>query len=79
MTFNELHKAILEVCPRAQLDEDNEGQSIVYTDMMIATNVGPDAGGLVPYVAMEYGDDFFSDREANPHDDSMYGEPEGGY
>jgi hypothetical protein len=25
------------------------------------------------------GDDFFSDREANPHDDSMYGDPEGGY
>ena len=25
------------------------------------------------------GDDFFSDREANPHDGSMYGEPEGGY
>ena len=23
------------------------------------------------------GDDFFSDREANPHDGSMYGEPEG--
>jgi hypothetical protein len=27
----------------------------------------------------EGGDDFFSDREANPHDDSMYGDPEGGY
>ena len=25
------------------------------------------------------GEDFFSDREANPHDDSMYGDPEGGY
>ena len=24
-------------------------------------------------------DDFFSDREASPHDESMYGEPEGGY
>ena len=24
------------------------------------------------------GDDFFSDREANPHDGSMYGDPEGG-
>jgi len=23
--------------------------------------------------------DFFSDREANPHDSGMYGEPEGGY
>ena len=27
----------------------------------------------------EFGDDFFSDREARPHDDSMYGDPEGGY
>ena len=27
----------------------------------------------------EEDDDFFSDREANPHDDSMYGEPEGGW
>ena len=25
------------------------------------------------------GKDFFSDREANPHDGSMYGEPEGGW
>ena len=24
-------------------------------------------------------DGFFSDREANPHDGSMYGDPEGGY
>jgi hypothetical protein len=27
----------------------------------------------------EEDDDFFSDREANPHDGSMYGEPEGGH
>ena len=27
-----------------------------------------------------YGDDdFFSDREANPHDGSMHGDPEGGW
>jgi hypothetical protein len=25
------------------------------------------------------GKDFFTDREANPHDETMYGEPEGGY
>jgi len=53
VTFDELHKAILEVCPSAQLDEDNEGQIVVYTDMMIATNVGPDAGALVPYVSTD--------------------------
>ena len=28
---------------------------------------------------LEDDDDFFSDREANPHDGSMYGEPEGGH
>ena len=27
----------------------------------------------------EEDDDFLSDREANPHDDSMYGDPEGGW
>ena len=31
------------------------------------------------YPGMEPSDDFFSDREANPHDGSMHGEPEGGY
>jgi hypothetical protein len=37
--------------------------------------VGPYADGT-PYPD---GDDFFSDREAHPHDDSMYGDPEGGW
>ena len=26
-----------------------------------------------------FSENFFSDREARPHDESMYGEPEGGY
>jgi hypothetical protein len=30
-------------------------------------------------IRMVSGDSFFSDREANPHDSSMYGEPEDGY
>ena len=37
MTFDELRKAILEVLPAAQVGEDNHGQIIVYTDMMIDT------------------------------------------
>jgi hypothetical protein len=37
VTFDELRKAILEVLPAAQLDEDNDGQIVVYTDMMIDT------------------------------------------
>ena len=38
MTFDELYKAILEVCPHAQLDEDLDGQIVVYTDLMIDEN-----------------------------------------
>ena len=52
MTFDELYKAILEVCPSAQLDEDLDGQIVVYTDLMIDENfndqvtdfVSPDEG-----------------------------------
>ena len=35
MTFNELRFAIEELLPGAQLDEDNAGQIVVYTDLMI--------------------------------------------
>jgi len=35
VTFDELRTAIEELLPGAQLDEDNEGQIVVYTDMMI--------------------------------------------
>jgi len=35
MTMSELRKAIESVLPSVQLDEDNEGQIIVYTNLMI--------------------------------------------
>jgi hypothetical protein len=54
MTFDEFYKAILEVLPAAQLDEDTDGQIVVYTDMMIAT-MGEAAHRqeVVPYVPTE--------------------------
>tara|TARA_Y100000034_G_scaffold36337_1_gene44742 strand:+ start:3071 stop:3232 length:162 start_codon:yes stop_codon:yes gene_type:complete len=48
MTFDELRKAILEVLPAAQLDEDNDGQIVVYTDMMLDIYDGTD--NVVPFV-----------------------------
>lgn len=33
MTFNELYAKILEVCPLAEIGEDNDGQLLVYTNM----------------------------------------------
>ena len=36
-------------------------------------------GQLRRIIREQLGEDFFSDREANPHDDSMYGDPEGGW
>tara|TARA_Y100000310_G_scaffold189647_2_gene189616 strand:+ start:445 stop:624 length:180 start_codon:yes stop_codon:yes gene_type:complete len=51
MTFDELYKAILEVCPRAQLGEDLEGQIVVYTDLMIDAYEGTD--NVVPYVDVD--------------------------
>ena len=51
MTFDELYKAILEVCPRAQLDEDMDGQIVVYTDLMIDAYEGTD--NVVPYVDVD--------------------------
>ena len=54
MTFDELYRAILAVCPRAQLDEDMDGQIVVYTDMMIATMGGAaHRQEVVPYVPTE--------------------------
>jgi hypothetical protein len=55
MTFDELRTAILEVLPGAQLDEDNYGQIIVYTDMMIDTTGTAlvNAQEVVPYVEWE--------------------------
>ena len=55
MTFDELQKAILEVLPRAQLDEDNDGQIVVYTDLMIAPHgqAVPLRPLVVPYVSSD--------------------------
>ena len=41
MTFDELRFAIEELLPGAQLDEDNEGQIVVYTDLMIDPTTSP--------------------------------------
>jgi hypothetical protein len=50
MTFNELYRAILEVLPAAQLDEDQDGQIIVYTDLMIDPTSGTGSEErVIPY------------------------------
>ena len=51
MTFDELRTAILEVLPGAQLDEDNEGQIVVYTDLMIDPTAS--SRQVVPFVEEE--------------------------
>ena len=55
MTFAELRFAIEELLPGAQLDEDNEGQIVVYTDMMIDTTGTSlvNAQLVVPFVEEE--------------------------
>ena len=56
MTFDELQKAILEVLPAAQLDEDNDGQIIVYTDMMVLDHddwQNVNSPEVVPYVSVD--------------------------
>jgi len=35
MTFDDLYRAIRTLLPEATMEEDNEGQLIVYTDRMI--------------------------------------------
>jgi len=32
MTFNELLKALLAVCPQGSMEQDNDGQLVFYTD-----------------------------------------------
>ena len=51
MTFAELRFAIEELLPGAQLDEDNEGQIVVYTDRMIDPAVS--SRQVVPFVEEE--------------------------
>jgi len=35
MDFNEMYRAILEIFPGAQCEEDNDGQLVIYTDMRV--------------------------------------------
>ena len=35
MTINELYEKISEILPNAQLDFDNHGQLVIYTDVMV--------------------------------------------
>ena len=51
MTFDELRFAIEELLPGAQLDEDNEGQIVVYTDLMI--DPATSSRQVVPFVEEE--------------------------
>ena len=51
ITFDELRFAIEELLPGAQLDEDNEGQIVVYTDRMIDPAVS--SRQVVPFVEEE--------------------------
>ena len=51
MTFDELYRAILDVLPSAQLDEDSEGQIVIYTDLMINPDrESRDSKEIIPFV-----------------------------
>ena len=56
MTFDELYRAILEVLPAAQLDEDNEGQIVVYTDLMINPSSSRGKEEIVPFTLQDEDD-----------------------
>ena len=47
MTYQELRRAIEKILPAAMLDEDEDGQIIIYTDLMIDENFNSE---VVPYV-----------------------------
>jgi len=47
MTYQELRQAIEKILPAAMLDEDEDGQIIIYTDLMIDENFNSE---VVPYV-----------------------------
>ena len=36
MTFDELYRKILEILPDAEMGEDNEGQVVIYTGMVVS-------------------------------------------
>lgn len=37
MTYNEMYNKILEIFPKAQVGQDNEGQLVIYTNCHIYT------------------------------------------
>ncbi len=39
MTFDDLYRSILDICPNAEMGEDNDGQLVVYTGMREAERV----------------------------------------
>jgi hypothetical protein len=53
-TFDDMMKAVLAIFPNAQLEQDNYGQVIVYTDLSLDSN-----DNVVPYEEDEDSDDVF--------------------
>jgi len=53
-TFEDMMKAVLAIFPNAQLEQDNYGQVIVYTDLSLDSN-----DNVVPYEEDEDSDDVF--------------------
>jgi hypothetical protein len=40
MTFDEFYKKILEICPTAVCEDDNQGQMVIYTGMKLKSTFG---------------------------------------
>lgn len=38
MNFDELYSIVLGIFPNASIGEDNDGQLVIYTDMMLGKN-----------------------------------------
>jgi hypothetical protein len=36
MDYNEMYRKVLEIFPDAQMEEDMDGQLVIYTDMKVA-------------------------------------------
>ena len=53
-TFDDMMEAVLAIFPNAQLEQDNYGQVIVYTDLSLDSN-----DNVVPYEEDEDNDDVF--------------------
>lgn len=53
-TFDDMMKAVLAIFPNAQLEQDNYGQVIVYTDLSLDSK-----DNVVPFEEDEDSDDVF--------------------